>query len=714
MVVATIFLCLWKVRQKQAENTFEQLVATAEAASDPRDAVTIYETYIGTHPDNSISRKARKKLTDSQERVVEHDYSVVIAAADAEGDEYEAAEHILQAYLETQPPSPYREKAEQRLAQLPALCEARNFRLIQEQFPEDTTDLEGRRAALEDFIRAHPRGSHAEAAEKAIVLIVDAIDERAFVEVEAKASSLKSAQRYADAIALIEFEMDNIASPKRKSTLNELRQQIQAAGEADTASEILALSTSSTDERNHAISECRLFLLCSPTSNQAPKIQVLLNTLTDQRRDDEWEILQAALKTKANDPAHCISLIDRFSRRWPEWEPEDLAKLAIAHHVALFKQTSAKINVIERGVLVRKDGTEINGRIEKVRSSWRITELSTGEKSPLYPQDSTKGIRLEPGPEFYDDVTDKIDALDSTNPNQDDIVSIVKLAETNGLKRLGTLARCLLLSVCPDDAASKRILTVSGYQQLHGRWANPESCSAPERIQEILEYYQEEIIKNVREVVSHLQLHFTYSELGEEYKVPVECFASYKRVQIIDASRDGRTLTGNAQIEFSINLRQMGVRGDSDDQAKEIEALIHRQRRNLKCVVDFEIEEKLYNAIGAEITGNGASGWRLKSIATGGPAEKAWLELNDELLAIDEVPPGPQLTLDDVQNRLATPSIAAIDLQLRRRDKTFTVKLQPERPATTVVSARYRIRHNIGQDGAMQEGAWINLPSVEW
>lgn len=713
MVVATVFLAMWKIRQKQAERAFGQVVAGAQATEDPRESARIYDDYISTHPQNEISRQAHRKRDEARSRVAAYEFGLATKRADAAGEQYESAEQIVREYLETSPPPPYQEKAEARLRELPALIEARDYRLVEDRFPESSTDLQGRQAALQDFVARHPRGPHADAAQKALAMMADRLDEQALTELTKHVGSLRSAGRYKDALGLIDADGGKIKAEKRKKSLEELRRTLLEGQLNEEAKVILAMPTNTPVEQNQAISECHLFLLYRPGSPQAGNVKDFLETVSRQMQSAEWANVRSAIAAGPQDLVRCLDLIGAFQSRWPDLNAPEIATEIAAYHLRNLKEAWAEVDVIETGMLVRKDGAELSGRIERSNSSYRVIDDDSGKRSASIYSSQIKELRLRPGPGSFQDLTNAIQRLEPSKINPTDVRAVLATIDKSGLKRAGLLVRRFLLGINPRDKECAKAMIEAGARYARGRWLLPEEQSPKLRVQQVLENCQQKIVESAKFTVARLDLKVTYD--FEDHAI--QCSVAYASAEMGPISGPEQPLKATAQIVFTPTLRP---RNDGPkDRAKDSEkansglnAALRRLERTLEFVADVAIEETPPNWLGMEIE-SAADGdaFRIGPVAPGSVADRAWLEAGDELLAFNGAVLDPRMTLDEVYELLRTVPSGPVELKCKRRDKMFSVRVEPELQTPGTLKVRYRLRHNIGKEKVT--GSWVDLPAVD-
>lgn len=708
MVIATVFLSLWKVREKQAVQDFKDVAAKAEASEDPREAIRIFEEYIKSRPRNSISGEAERRRQQLREHLPEYDFSQVTKLADAAGESYESAERILRDYLATNPPEPFAERTEARLKTIPELIEARDYRLVEDQFSESSTDLPGRRAALEEFLARHPQGAHSDSAQKALALLADAEDEQALARLKRRVARLRSAKRYEEAVNLIDGEAGTLKSDKRKSDIEATRQEILSLREQEEAAEILALPVDSPDDRDRAISECRLFLLVNPGSAQAQKVKSFLEEISQQKRSEEWLDLRSALNADPDNLPRCIELTYLFQCRWPDWRSMELEAAVAENHLQVLKQAWADLKLIEKGTLIRKDGTEIEGQIQRVRSQFRVIDASSDRILSTVSSFQAQDIRLHPGPETFNSLTRTIQSLEPNGIDSAEVRSVLAALDKNGLERAALLIRRFLHSLNPQDEQSSAALMAAGCRFSRGQWLLPEEEPPSSRVQRIFAEHRQQIAAGARSVASRLDLKLTY---GYE-EIPVQCLVSYKGFEVKHISDSGQPLGASAQVIFTPSLRPGSGIDLEDEEHTKLSAMLRRLKEGLECVAELEIEEERPDWCGPAVEAGENGSWVLGVIPFGSAADRAWLEKGDEVLAVNGTMLKPSMSLQAVQDIFRGTGEDPVQLKLKRRGKSFSVQLERELQISRNLKARYRVRHNIGKGGITQTSPWVELPVV--
>lgn len=668
--------------------------------------------YIRSHPDNEFTQDARAKLKETSERIARYDHDKVIRDADGAGKQYERAASILQAYLDTAPPPPYRSDAEKRLALLPSLIDDRDYASIDQRFPESTADLEGRRAALQEYLAKQPQGRHVDGARNALARIDDAIDERDSLKIKNQVESLRSAQRWNEAIAAADRGLEQVKSEKRRAALVEIRRSVRAAVEEEELTSIRKLVKESSADSQKIVSECRLFLLTHPQGSHTQEIRGLLDKTLADIRAPEWAKLKEELGAQKGDPRACLQSIDEHLRRWPEEASQKALREARAPYcVELFKVAVAKLQFVRDGTIVCKDGKTFTGDFIEHRTAYELRDPAKGKARRV----SKSEIQTyTPGPKarVVDEITKRASQLDPAKPSLTELRDVVAVAEQNGMVELANLVRVLLVEIDPNDANAMQGLDAAGWVRAAGRWFPSGDEAIKARVNAVLERHKKAVLDGARDVAAGfgvVTLKFTYPDEGRK-EAEVKCSALFTEFVIDTVSKAKEPLKARVLARFKVGLDPVQSRD------VKLGPKVRKDIKDLaaKVVFEAEIEIEGHDAprgVGMKVKRDDAGVWSVATVDAGGSADKAWIEVGDELLTVDGKRVADPTTERQVDAQLDPPAGSSISLQLRRRGQEFAVKLSPDDVSRFVLKARFRIAHNLQKEGPSP--LWVDLPPID-
>lgn len=151
-------------RQQAMEEAYAALETRVTAEDDIQEGINHIRHYILEHQDESgydeLVENARELLSEQQNRLNEKRYAEASSAAETHVREadYEAARDVLRDYLDSGPPGPYANRAEQAIAEIDETVEQADFEALSEIMVEGNA---GEKIdAITRYLENHPEGRH--------------------------------------------------------------------------------------------------------------------------------------------------------------------------------------------------------------------------------------------------------------------------------------------------------------------------------------------------------------------------------------------------------------------------------------------------------------------------------------------------------------------------------------------------------------------------
>jgi hypothetical protein len=706
LLCITFILFVWKVKQRQAERSFDQFVARTDALPDPREALNQYENYVKTHRDNELTRRARQKAKDAQQRVAKYEFDQTLNTATQTGADYESAMQIWQAYLDNQPGQPYRAQAEEQLRQLPDRIDDREFDRVDRQYPLNGPSLESRKTALEDYLARYPQGRHADAARKAIAQIPDALDQRMCEAIAAEVTGLVAAGKIVEAIDCLDAKSGAITSQARKERLLRTRETLTAELERLDLQKILSARQGDASQPRSVLSACRLFLLCYPASKQGPEVRKRMAAAVESLAIAEWQSVQQTVDANSAKPDVCLRALDRYLQRWPDALSVDRIRQA-AHlcYAKILLGCLASASVPQTGTITKKDGTQVTGIIEEQKEVYKVVDPATGKRLPSVWKVDVQTYALSEASQAWLNLRKQLVALDPQNPDRAVLRAAAAQAKQCEIKNVTWMLCSLLARIDGDDPQSQQILERCGFWRVGKRWLSQDDAADTTILTRLVDHFTPSVVESVKQTMQQLPLTVKFTRLGVDEKVPVDCKVSLAGTDTQSVQRETSGLKAAVRFRFNIALQPQTA---ADSQS--LNQLVEQIASKTQCEAILEVTEEHQTRTGVGIIpALHAGAWVASEVDPKGPAFNMWVEPGDSILAVNGQTLDEQKSQQEVTDMLAG-TAGDVELSLKRNGRKFTLKISKSEWTESVYQARYYIRHNLNSTGAMQFLPQTSLP----